>query len=209
MMRPPSPLLLSILACFLGAVPVHGAEGDPDWPCVQRKVPELSIAQIWTGPELPDSAKEWHDDAEIVALASLTAARQMPLDEAERQIRSFVEALAEDEHPQRPAMLVQALFDTMNAERSRVISAIARYSRKQLELADLLRQRSSELIEMQQRGDPEAAQRIDQLAWGTRIYNEHMRSLTYVCEVPVLIEQRLFALVRVIAALKVTGELSD
>ena len=26
---------------------------DPDWPCIQRKVPELSLGQIWDGPVLP------------------------------------------------------------------------------------------------------------------------------------------------------------
>ena len=25
------------------------AGGDPDWPCVQRKVPEISSGQVWTG----------------------------------------------------------------------------------------------------------------------------------------------------------------
>jgi hypothetical protein len=208
-MRLPPLFALSILAGLLGAVPVQGAEEDPEWPCVQRKVPELSMGQIWTGPDLPESARKWQDDEEIAALVSAAAARKMPLDEAERQIGNFVEALPEDDRPQRSAMLVQALFDTMNAERSRVISAIGRYSRKQLELAELLRQDSSELTEMQERGDPEAVLRSEELAWGTRIYNEHMRSLTYVCEVPVLIEQRLYALARVIASQDSGGESRD
>lgn len=208
-MRLPPFFTVSIIACFLGAGPAHAAGEDPEWPCVQRKVPELSLGQIWTGPELPESAKEWRDDREIVALVSATAARQTPIEAAAAQVRDFVEALPGDQRPQRSAMLVQALFDTMNEERSRVISAIGRYSRKQLELAELLRRDSSELTEMQARGDPAAAQRSDELAWGTRIYNEHMRSLTYVCEVPVLIEQRLYALAKVVAETGGTGELPE
>ena len=44
----------------LAAARHRGRQGaDPDWPCIQRKVPELSLAQIWNGPELPASAKDW------------------------------------------------------------------------------------------------------------------------------------------------------
>jgi hypothetical protein len=28
---------------------------DPDWPCIQRKVPELSIASLWQGPPADDA----------------------------------------------------------------------------------------------------------------------------------------------------------
>ena len=34
------------------------------------------------------------------------------------------------------------------------------------------------------------------LRWDTRIYDERQAALTYVCESPVLIEQRAFALAR-------------
>ena len=123
----------------------------------------------------------------------------MPLDEAERQIKDFAEGLPKSELHNRLAKLTQGLFDRMNAERSDVITGIGRYARKQLELAALLRDRASELAAMQERNDPEAARRSEQLALATRIYNDRMQSLTYVCEVPTLIEQRLYALARIIA----------
>ena len=28
---------------------------DPDWPCIQRKQPHLSLGQMWSGPA-PDDA---------------------------------------------------------------------------------------------------------------------------------------------------------
>ena len=28
----------------------------PDWPCVQAKVPEISLAAVWAGPPLDDVA---------------------------------------------------------------------------------------------------------------------------------------------------------
>ena len=36
--------------------------------------------------------------------------------------------------------------------------------------------------------------------WDTRVFEDRRRALTYVCEAPVLIEQRLGALARTIAA---------
>jgi len=39
----------------------------------------------------------------------------------------------------------------------------------------------------------------EQLNWDTRVYDEREQSLRYVCETPVLLEQRLFALGRHIA----------
>jgi|GEM_PF-6456573 len=36
----------------------------------------------------------------------------------------------------------------------------------------------------------------DQIEWDTRIFEERQQSLTYVCETPVLLEKRAFALAR-------------
>ena len=41
--------------------------------------------------------------------------------------------------------------------------------------------------------------RTDRLTWETRIFEERVQSLTYVCEVPTLIEQRLYALAKTVA----------
>ena len=39
---------------------------------------------------------------------------------------------------------------------------------------------------------------IGHVEWDTRIFDERSKTIGYVCEVPVLIEQRLFALARAI-----------
>jgi hypothetical protein len=40
----------------------------------------------------------------------------------------------------------------------------------------------------------------NRVQWDTRVFEDRRRALTYVCETPVLIEQRLGALARTIAA---------
>ena len=190
--------ILAAAAC-LPAFAASAAQQEPEWPCVQRKVPELSLAQIWTGLELPPGAQQWKEDETVAGLVAELAQRRMPLDEAERRIKDFARSLPERERDERTAKLVEGLFDTMNRERSEVISAIGRYARKQLELAALIRERASELAATQQGNTAASARRNEELALTTRIYTERMQNLTYVCEVPTLIEQRLYALARFIA----------
>mgnify|MGYP007027897749 FL=1 len=40
----------------------------------------------------------------------------------------------------------------------------------------------------------------EQLDWNTRIFQDRQQALSYVCETPVILEQRVFALARAIAA---------
>ena len=38
---------------------------DPDWPCMQAKVPEMSVASMWDGPSIADVGNSWEDDPKI------------------------------------------------------------------------------------------------------------------------------------------------
>lgn len=193
--------LVALLALSVPAAALAAAGKDPDWPCIQRKVPELSFGQIWTGPELPASAKDWSKDNRISELVEELAARRLPIADAQQQIKEFAAGLPADRLNDQMAMLVQGLFEHMDHERSEVMSGIGRYARNQLELAARLRKEASEVDAM--RGKPDAnvneiAMRTDRLTWETRVFEERVQSLTYVCEVPTLIEQRLYALAKTV-----------
>lgn len=196
-------IIMVVAFASLTASPGLAAQGDdPDWPCVQRKVPELSIGQVWSGQDLPGTAADWSKDATLVDLVDQLAARRLPLQEAQQRIRAYRAALPEEQKPLHSAMLVQGLFDKMNHERSQVISGIARYAHAQRDLATILRQESAAIGAL--RAKPEAnsneiAVRIERLAFQTRIFQERVQALSFVCEVPTLIEQRLFALVKTLA----------
>ena len=182
---------------------------DPDWPCIQRKVPELTIAQIWNGPELPDTASAWQKDKDVSDLVGELAQRRIPISDAQKEIRDFAATLPAEESQEKLSMLVQGLFDHMNHERSQVISGIGRYARSQIDLAARLREEASRLDALHNKPNADAsliAARTDQLAMRTRIFEERVLSLTYVCEVPTLIEQRLYALAKTIAEAMKEGE---
>jgi hypothetical protein len=172
----------------------------PDWPCAQAKVPEISLAAVWNGPALDDAASKWKEDAKVSALVPRLAARRTPLDEAEKMIIQFLSDSAAQKS-EAGKLLFAGLFDTLNAERSSVMSGLERVTRKQREAADRIRDDTLALQALQGSPTPNQA-KIDelgnQLVWETRIFEDRQRVIKFVCEVPTAIDQRLFALGRVI-----------
>lgn len=172
----------------------------PDWPCTQAKVPEISLAAVWAGPELGDADSKWKDDARVSALVARLAARKTPLDEAEQAIKAFLAGSAA-EKTANAKLLFAGLFDTLNAQRSQVMNGLERVSRKQREAADRIREETIQLQALQgasPRDDGKVDALGNQLIWETRIFEDRRKVVRFVCEVPTTIDQRLFALGRVI-----------
>jgi hypothetical protein len=168
---------------------------------VQRKVPELSIGQVWNGPDIPEAAKNWGADPKIDDLVGEVSARRNPLDAAQKQVVEFAATLPKEQLNDKMLMLFQGVFDTLNREREQVISGISRYADKQRDMAEDLRKEASTVDAMraQPDADPEELDRLNErLTWETRIFEERVQSLTYVCEVPTIIEQRLYGLSKTI-----------
>jgi hypothetical protein len=77
------------------------------------------------------------------------------------------------------------------------MNGIERFSRKQKAAADDIREEAQKLRAMQDRPDSDPAKSeelVSRLAWQTRIFEDRRKSTSYVCDVPVLIEKRLFDL---------------
>jgi hypothetical protein len=172
----------------------------PDWPCAQAKVPEISLAAVWDGPALDDATAKWKDDAKVSALVPRLAARRTPLEEAEKAIAEFLSSSALKK-AEAGKLLFAGLFDTLNAQRSSVMNGLERITRKQREAAEKIRDDTLALQALQDAAAPDQA-KVDelgnQLVWETRIFEDRRRVIKFVCEVPTAIDQRLFALGRVI-----------
>lgn len=172
----------------------------PDWPCAQTKVPDLSLAAVWAGPPLDDVADKWKNDAKVSALLPRLAARRTPLDEAQKAITGFLAGSAA-EKIEKGKLLFAGLFDTLNAQRSSVMSGLERVTRKQRQAADKIRTDTLALQALQDASPPDQAKIEElgnQLVWETRIFEDRQRVIKFVCEVPTAIDQRLFALGRMI-----------
>jgi hypothetical protein len=171
----------------------------PDWPCEQPKVPEISLAAVWAGPSLNDVQNKWKDDPKVSALVAKTAARRTPLDEAEKEVKGYLASSADKATAGK--IVFSGLFDTLNAERSSVMIGLERFMRKQRAAAQKIRDDTMALQGLQNASSPDQ-DKIDQLSnqvlWETRIFEDRRHVVKYVCDVPTTIDQRLFALGRVI-----------
>jgi len=158
------------------------------------------VAAIWAGPPLDDVAGKWQDDAKTADLVARLAARRTPLEEADSMITEFLGHKGGDQQ-QRAKLLFAGLFDTLNRERSTIMEGIERFSRKERTFADQIRSEAAELRALQSEPDRDQS-KIDDLTnritWDTRIYEDQRKTISFVCEVPQIIEQRLFALSRTI-----------
>jgi hypothetical protein len=167
----------------------------PDWPCAQAKVPEISVVAVWAGPSLDDVQGKWKEDATIHGLVTKLAARRTPLDEAERAIKELLAASSAKVATGK--LLFSGLFDVLNGERSSVMMGLERVTRKQREAMEKIRADTIGLQELQSASPPDQskiAALSNQLLWETRIVEDRRRVVKYVCEVPIEIDQRLFAL---------------
>lgn len=190
-------LLVSVAALSMSA-PAVADPRFPDWPCVQLKVPELSIAAVWSGRPIDAFQGKWQEDPQIAELVARLAARRMPLDEAEKQIANLLEKTGDREA--KGTLLFAGLFEVLSRERSEVMDGIERFSRKQKAVTEKIRSKETELHRMQDANEDQS--KIDDLAnqleWDIRVYEDEKKTLSYVCEVPQLIERRLFGLSRAI-----------
>lgn len=186
-------------ALMLAAGPALAATGaDPDWPCIQRKQPHLSLGQVWSGPVPDAQATELARDPQIEALAARLEQRRLPLEEGETAIADFAKG-TDDAHL---TALMVAIFDKIEPDRSALIAGIARYGHSQVDLARRIEDRRAAMADLEKVEPPDydaidAAE--EALDWDQRVFTERQQMLTYVCETPVILEQRAFALGRAIA----------
>jgi chromosome segregation ATPase len=139
----------------------------------------------------------------LSALVTRVSERRTPLEEAQSAISDYAKRLRQEQKTAKLAMLMAGIFERLNSERDSVIAGLERYGHKQRDMAERVKSE----IEALNAAQSEAAadqQRVADLSnrvqWDTRVFEDRRRALTYVCETPVLIEQRLGALARTIAA---------
>lgn len=187
-------LLAGALAVLLSGQAFAADFSDPDWPCIQRKVERLSIGLMWPAPlaEIkltPETAAAAHD------LAATLALRRVTLEEARAKVDSFAEVHGHD--PVLMGHVFEQVFDSLSNRRGRILTGIGKFSRSQIALAERIDASRTEM-ETQMAQDAPDYDRVDaleeQLDWDTRIHTDRQRTITYLCETPVLLEKRLYAI---------------
>lgn len=199
-------LTLAAVACLLAmAAPAQAqraATGPPDWPCVQRLIPELQWSTIWSGPSIDELDGNWWDDGEVGRAVRFASQRETSLEAALDRVEELADATLENRE-ERLTYLFAGLFDRIGRERGRTIDAIRRYARGQVVQLEKISQLVDRLEEARSRNgaEPETAQRLEQeIYWERRVFEDRQASLRALCEQPYLLEERLSRLVRAIQA---------
>jgi hypothetical protein len=196
-MRRLLPIALILVAGVAHAAP---RATDPDWPCQQIRVSELSIAAFWSGPAIDPAQSDWRADTEIANFAEDISERRMRIETAEQQIAEFAQRLGVRKDKALP-VLFAAVFSILNEERQSVVAGLDRFGKRQKTLADNLREEGEALRAAQTTepaDSPKIAELSQQLAWDQRYFEARRTSLRFACDVPNVIEQRLYALSRAI-----------
>jgi hypothetical protein len=183
------------------AVGRYGAETDPDWPCRQIKTPTFSLASVWSGPELDLSSQSWRNESDVAELVAKMTQRRIPIADVEAAIAAF-KAKGGADADAKLLRAFAAAFDDLSQQRSQILSGLDRFGRKQRAMADRIRTEAEavEKSEDQTQGGqaPSGAEAQERLQWDIRVLDDRRKMVSYVCETPTLIEQRIGAMARAV-----------
>jgi hypothetical protein len=188
-----SAILAAALACAAAPALAQSRSANPDWPCPQRLVPNLSAGLFWNGPSVA-AEEEWRKAPDVAALVEKIAPRRVAPDEGKAAIAAFVERLGEDRQ-RRIALAFAGLLEETDRQRTELIGRIQALGRRQRELADIAARAGEELGTIPADAEGEAAARRKDLEqrrqYVSMAFQESQRTLRYACEAPVQLESRL------------------
>ena len=128
----------------------------------------------------------------------------------DQTLDGFVGKLGADKDARAKSLthVYAGVFEVINGERDKIMGGIARYAQGQRRMAERIRDEADKIS--QTKDAPSATDATElpkdqseietKFAWDRRIFQERSQSLTYVCEVPQLLEQRLGEVARLIQA---------
>jgi hypothetical protein len=156
---------------------------------------------MWDGPAV-DDLTQWRENEEVSKLIAVLASRRVPLEQAAAAIAQFAAAQPRDRRDDALKQLFAGLISTINSDRAVVMSGIERFQRRQKARAAEIERQGAVIRQLKERAASDESARSelataeDRYNWDVRVFTERQQSLPLACEVPVVIEQRLFELGR-------------
>lgn len=192
-------LLIALLA--VSSAPKASNDKIKDWPCKQRLVPELTISTYWIDGNLEEETKGWKKNFPIRSIADDLADRDTDITKAEQIINNFSDSLKKD-HNKHLKILFRATFNEMQLQRARIINGIQALTKQQNILARDISNYAVKLNDLKQGDKPNKAQLVqalqDERQLKVMVYDDREQLMPYVCEKPVLLEHKLYAISKAI-----------
>ena len=179
-----------------------------DWPCIARKVPEISPATIWDGPAIDAALTTWRNDETLRKLSQYVISRRLTVEEVETAIKKYADSLPDGERDGKLTELFAGALSRINDDRKIVMSGIERFHKRQLERAKEIEAKGTSVEtadpgKQQQMPAGEVNQPVsaeEKYNWEIRIFQERQASIPIACEIPQLMEERAGAVARAIRA---------
>ena len=181
-----------------------------DWPCIYRKVPELSAAAIWDGPTITDTEQLAQRRHKCRKLSEYLVSRRVKEADAEAAIKKFADSLPADTRDAKLTELFAAVLTRTNEDRKVVMSGIERFQRASARTRQ--GHRKGRLVAAARyrggrRGRRSTGGRNRQTfgcqkkyKWEVRVFQEKQANIPLACEIPELIDQRAGDIARAIRA---------
>jgi hypothetical protein len=195
-------LAIAIMASFAPpAVAQFKGKTDPDWPCQQIKTPTFSLASVWAGPQLDLDSQSWRNESDVADLKAQMAQRRVPIADVETSVTDF-KAKAGPDASAKLLRAFAAAFADLSQQRSQIVNGLDRIGRKQKALADRIRAENEAVQKPSDQNHdgqaPPGADSQERLLWDLRVFDDRRQTVTYVCEAPTLIEQRIGEIARAV-----------
>ena len=171
--------------------PPPGKEIDPDWPCIQVLIKELSWGSIWTGPPLDDNSLKWKDDEKLVSLAKKIMNKKTKEEQGIAELKKYID---KNSSSSELTKLFHALFDTTNDIWRIRINKLINFGKKQRltseKIADKLA-RIKELSKEYEKNKDEIEKLEQEQFWDVRRFEDRRSISDSLCEQPRFFEKRL------------------
>lgn len=191
---------LVFTACLYPASAMAQEEIDPEWPCIQRLIVEVSPAVMWPVPVDETMQDSWRKDREVRKLAEQLGNLEEFTDEDRDSIATFADSISEADKEMRLSLLATGIVSVTNRERKSYIKGIKRYTRQQIEISKQIEDSLNQLSVLEDATDSESAEKRQEieetLRWHERVYDQRERAIISLCEEPVELEQQLSDILR-------------
>jgi hypothetical protein len=175
------------------AAPLPGT--DPDWPCMQLLVPQVSAGSYWDGPVA--AKPNWRDDEALFGLVTEIVDRNTPEKDAVAKLEAYADAIPKADRDKALPALFGAIVDQTNDERERLIARIKELGLRQRRMGDRIADLGTEVDHLPA-GDPHRADVTGERDLDIQAFQATQSTMRYACEVPGAMERRLGDFARVL-----------
>ena len=183
-------LILFFLVKSIFAQP-PGKERNPDWPCNQVYIEQLSWGSIWTGPVLDENSSKWINDEKLSSLAEKIMKRNTKENEGIKELKKYIK---KNNSPEQLTKLFHALFDTTNIIWKKRNEKLLNFGKRQRLTSEKISTKLGKIKKLSKdyESNKDEIQKLEQENfWDVRRFEDRRALSDSLCEQPRFYEKRL------------------